>query len=313
MIGRLINLSVLVILTALFWFAKLNYPTTTMGKAYASFLALSITYFVFKFLFEEVIGMRITDKKARYMTKKTASALYWVVSFIIVLRIWILNPQALLVAYGLVGAGIAVALQDVFKNFAGGIIILLSGVYRVGDRIQVGESYGDVIDITVMYTTVMEMKEWVGGDQATGRLCTLPNGVVLGNSVHNYTKDYRFIWDEISIPITYDSDWKGASAAFSAIAKRETRESTAQAGREIDRIGNKYYLTKRQVEPAIFTTLTDNWIMITIRYVADPRERRVLHNKLTQLFLEEIQKSKDIKIASTTLNIVGFPDIKLKK
>lgn len=157
-------------------------------------------------LLEGLVSKQIKDSKSRYSFRKTTQLLFFLVSFIIVLRVWIPNPQALLVAYGLIAAGVAVALQDVFKNFAGALSILLSGIYRVGDRVEINGKYGDVIDIGPFYTTLIELREWVDGDQTTGRILFLPNGQVLSYTVHNYTKEHNFIWDEIALPITYDSD-----------------------------------------------------------------------------------------------------------
>ena len=105
-------------------------------------------------------------------------------------------------------AGAAVDLQDVFKNFAGSIIIFVTGTYHVGDRIEVNSKIGDVIDIRIFYTTMMETNEWVRGDQTAGCLSNFQNGLVLSGIVNNYTGDHPHIRDELSIPITYDSDWK---------------------------------------------------------------------------------------------------------
>lgn len=208
-----------------------------------------------------------------------------------------------MISFGLIGAGIAVALQDVFKNFAGGITIFSTGIYRVGDRIEINGKLGDVIDIGVFFTTVMEVGEWVDGNQATGRLTTIPNSSILSNNVNNFTKDHNFIWDEITLPITYDSNWKKAHEHVLGIVKKETEQFAEQADKEISKLGEKYYLPKKPVEPVIFLTITDNYIKFNIRYVTDTRERRILRDRLSRLILEEIEDSKDINIASETIDV----------
>jgi small-conductance mechanosensitive channel len=65
------------------------------------------------------------------------------------------------------------------------------------------------------------------------------------------------------------------------------------------------------VEPAVFITLTDNWINFNIRYMTAVRERRMTKNKLSRLILDEIEKSDNIKLASTTIDIIGFPELRL--
>ncbi len=159
----------------------------------------------------------------------------------------------------------------------------------------------------------METREWVAGDQVTGRLTTVPNGLVLNGTIQNYTRDFDFIWDEITIPITYDSDWKEASEKILEIVTKETVDVSEKAQKIMEKIEGKYYFTKRSLQPAIFLTLTDNWITFGIRYVTEVRQRRILHDKLSRLILSEIESSQKIKIASTTMNITGFPPIKLEK
>ena len=286
--------------SGLFWLVHFRYPNPYVRNGFYTFLTLTILYFLFRIAFEVVVAKRIRESKTRYSFRKTVSILYLVVSVAIMLRIWVEDAHMLTVSYGLVGAGIA-----------GGIVLFVTGIYRVGDRIEINSKYGDVIDIRMLYTTLMEMKEWVAGDQATGRLSIIPNGMVLSSTINNYTKDNNFIWDELAIPITYDSDWKEAVTKILGIVKEGTGKIADQAEKEISGLGEKYYLFKRTVQPEIFFTLTDNWITFNIRYISDVKERRSLHNALTQMILSEIQRSGNIKMASTTLDITSFPELKL--
>jgi len=167
----------------------------------------------------------------------------------------------------------------VLKNIAGGIIIILTAPFKAGDRIQVENDTGDVLDIRLFYSTLMEIREWVDGDQYSGRIVQIPNGFILNKPVKNYTKDFSFIWDEIHFMLTYDSDWKKAKE----IVLRITHE------------------------------ITDNWIDMRLRYVVDPRKRRLVRHLLNEKILEAFDQEKDIKIASVTLEIVGFPPIKTDK
>lgn len=297
----------LAVLSGLTWYVDRQFENVDLKKVFYSLLAVTASYLLFKLVLEGLVSRRIKDSKTRYSFRKTAQILFVVVSFIFVLRIWVPNPQALLVAYGLVAAGVAIALQDVFKNFAGALAILLSGIYRVGDRIEVNSRLGDVIDIGLFYTTLIELREWVDGDQTTGRITSLPNGQVLNSPVHNYTKDHNFLWDEIALPVTHDSNWKKAMEIIQSVVEEETSEITHRAEREISQLEEKYYLSKRNIEPAVFVTPTDNWILLRIRYVVDVRERRLVRNELSKRMLERIQRTPDITIASETLTVTNVP------
>jgi len=264
-------------------------------------------------LTEDLLSSRIKDSKTKYTFKKTAAIIYLIVLIVVVINIWIENKENLFITYGIIAAGLAVAVQDLFKNFVGGIIIFITGIYRVGDRIEINSKLGDIIDIDILYTTLLEIGEWMSGDQNTGRLTIVPNGYVLSNHINNYTKDHDFIWDDISIPITYDSNWNEALIKIFSVVEHETAQVSKSAELSLLKLEEKYYLSHKVLEPAVFVTLTDNWINLNVRYITVVRERRQLKNKLNRLILKEINNSDNIKIASTTIDIVGVPEVKIKQ
>ena len=311
--NKIIYSFVILIACVFLWFANYRYPNEYILKGFYTFLALFIIYFAFKVIIEELGIKKIKDSKTKYSFKKTISIIYSLIFLIVLATIWIEKPEALFLAFGLIGAGIAIALQDVFKNFAGGIIIFVNEIFRVGDRIEIDGKIGDVIDISILYSTLLELEGWVTGDQASGRLIIVPNGHVLSSSVFNYTKDHNFIWDEMILPITYDSDWRKATEKFLNIVTKETNQIAKDANKSIASLEEKYYLTKRVTVPSIYIKLTDNWIEFYIRYTTEVRQRRVLKNKLYKLIFEEIEKSPDIKLASSTMDITAFPDINIKQ
>jgi len=229
------------------------------------------------------------------------------VNFLAFWIIWVEDLQSLVLGFGLVAAAFTLSMQDVAKNFAGGLNIFINRIYRVGDRIEIGSKKGDVIDIDIFYTTIMEINEWISADQPTGRLSLIPNSYVLSNVTNNYTKDFDFLWDEISFPITYSSDWKAAKMLIIDIINQETGAVEELAKNEISHMERKYFLSKGSTSTEVFLRLTDNWIELTARYVTPVRQRRMIRNIVSQRILEDIEKSESIKIASQTVDIVGFP------
>lgn len=306
-----LNFTVMLALTVLAWFVRENYAFQYLSEIFYSLLALTIVYLIFKVVLEDVISRRIKNQKTRYVSRKAFSIIYMAVFLVLFVRIWVDDPQALLVAYGLIGAGVAIAVQDFFKNFVGGITLFINGMYSVGDRVEIDETTGDVIDIGLMYTRIMEIQGWVKADQATGRIVTVPNGRVLGSSVRNYTADNTFIWDEIALPITYDSDWRKLESMVTDLVAEETQDIAERATREIGGIRRKYYLSEMDTEPHIFLEMTDNWIQVYVRYVTDARKRRRLHNTISRRILEKIEADENLELASATHEIVGMPDINI--
>lgn len=147
-----------VILSISFWIANYIYPSPYLENGFYSFLSLSLIYLIFKLILHGRIVKTIKDKKTKYSFSKVISVLYIAMFLIVLVTIWVENPQDITVAYGLAGAGIAIALQDPFKNVAGGVVLFLTGIYRVGDRIEINEKAGDVMDIGISYTTILEIK-----------------------------------------------------------------------------------------------------------------------------------------------------------
>ncbi len=287
--------------------AAIYYPRPELTLLFRTAAGLTAVYVLGKLLVEPILVRHIKDQKTRYVARKTVSLGSLAAGLLVILTVWVQNPAALFVAYGLVGAGVAIALQDVFKNIVGGLTLFLGGPYGVGDRIGVGDVHGDVIDIGLMYTRILEIKDWVPADQATGRIVTVPNGAILGDPVNNYTANNSFLWDEIRIPLTYDSDWQTAKGLFSDIAEEETGEMASQAADELTGIRRKYYLSRRDTDPQLFLELTDNWIIVHIRYITDVRTRRQHHNAISTAILDAVEDHDDIRIASETVDIVGFP------
>ena len=273
---------------------------------------LSLTLFALAgaFLFESVLAAElllrhITDSKTRYSLNKAIGIFTAVIALIVIIRIWIPDTQSLIVALGIIGAGLAIGLQDVVRNFVGGIVILSSNLYEVGDRIELADELGDVMDIGLLNTTVMELRGWVNGDQPTGRITSIPNGKVITGAVHNYTKDHSFLWDEIMIPVTYDSNWKKAKEIILEIVRRETGSIVEEAKTEIDRIGEKYYLPRNVVEPSLYITPSDSSIMLHVRYVTMVKDRRDFRTGLIETLLTKIQESPDIRVYSSTSPAAG--------
>lgn len=306
MIRRFITSLVFLLITIGFGWLRYIYEIPFSQNLLNTLIAFTITYIVFRGIFDTIIDKQISGYKERYSYKKAVALTHTLILSLAIATIWAESAQALFVAYGLVAAGVALALQDVFKNFAAGLILFTRNIYRVGDRIEIKDIRGDVIDIGIFNTTILEIHNWVDGDQTTGRLLNLPNGTILSHTVFNYTKDNLVIWDELKIPITHQSDWKTMQNELKKIAHHCTLKYQQQAEQEIAKLSSKYYLADRDAEPSVYIVVTDNWLELAVRYVTLARERRETKNKLTQQILEVINTNDNITIASTTLDIVGF-------
>lgn len=303
MLAKILIFVGIVIGAILAWIGNDYFPGEYLYQLSLTLLTIAGLYLFVRIIAAEFLLRKMKDKLVRYSLNKVITILSAAVAIVVIIHIWFPDTQSFIVAVGVIGAGIVIALQDVFKNFAGGILILTGNLYQVGDRIEIGGETGDVMDIGIMNTTMMELRGWINGDQSTGRITSIPNGKVITTPVHNYTKDHSFLWDEIMIPITYSSNWQKAKEVILDIVTHETADIVMQAEAEIEKIGENYYLPKRMVEPAVYLTPTDNWISFHVRYVTHLKERRQFRTRLSELILQKVQEYPDISISSTTTTI----------
>jgi small-conductance mechanosensitive channel len=181
----------------------------------------------------------------------------------------------------------------------------------VGDRVRIGDVVGDVMDISLLRTTVMEVGEWVEADQYTGRVVTVANRVVWVNPVYNFTQHWGYLWDEITLPVTYESDWQRAAELMLEHGQTYTAELQADAEAKLSRMIDRYPLKDTKVEPTLYLAMTDNWIELTLRFLVDAQERRGVKDRLHRELLQNFQVDENIEVASTTIEIVGFPRLQV--
>ena len=277
-------------------------------KASLSIAVGVIAWLIYRAI-EQVLKQRIKDQSNMHMMRTiTRNALFFA-SGLMILVIWLGAGSNLSVAMGILGAGIAFASQEVIGSFTGYINIISSSIYRIGDRVRIGDVTGDVIDISILRTTVMEIGEWVKADQYTGRIVTIANRTIFSAPVYNYTQHWGYLWDEITLPVTYKSNWQQAAEIMHKHGHEYTEELQLDAETGLSRMMERFPLQPTLVEPTIYLTMTDNWVEITLRYIVKARERRSVKAQLHRELLQHFEATDDITIASTTVEIVGFPSI----
>ena len=218
------------------------------------------------------------------------------------------------VALGVVGAGVAFAMQEIIVSVGGWIGITFGHYFKVGDRIKLGGIVGDVIDIGVLRTTIMECGEWVNADLYNGRIVRIANSFLFKEPVFNYSGDFPFVWDEITIPVKYGSDYNLANEIFHKVGEEVTGEYAKFSKIHWEEMVKKFMIENARVDLAVSMIANDNWVEYTLRYVVDYKERRITKTKLFSRILQEIEKvPDDITLASATFEVVGIPKIKVER
>ena len=204
---------------------------------------------------------------------------------------------------GLVGAGVAVALKEPLLSVFGRVAIFAGNMYTVGDRIEISQMKGDVIDVSFMYTRLMEIGNWIEGDMATGRTVQFANSKVFGDAILNYTSHFEYIWDGIHLPITYASNLKAANEILLMVGGDYTREFLAGAEKELELMGRDFLVPRFQLDPMVYVKVTSNWVECSLRYIVNAKQRRAATNFIFRSVFERIQARSDIQIASQTMDL----------
>ena len=275
----------------------------TLDRLFILSLAIVIIFILIYFS-RRAIEKHVEDLDKKYRARKVPSILAYVLIFISIMLVYSDKIGNVSVALGLAAAGIAFALSEVITSFAGWISITFTNQVRVGERVRIGEIKGDIIDISVLKTTIMEVGDWIDVDLYNGRITTILNSFVFKLAIQNYSADYPFVWDEIKIPLRLASDFKLAKEVFTDVTK-EICGSYAEHSKTVwTHLQNKYRIEKAKVDPMITMHFDQSWITFTIRYVVDYTQRRTTKDKLYSRILEEIRKRESsLMIATTAMEV----------
>jgi len=235
--------------------------------------------------------------------RKRAGYAAWFIYFLILITIWAESTKQWATIISVMSAGIALALHQVLLNFAGWVYIITRRPYKTGDRIELGDVKGDVIDIRVLHTSLLEIGNWVDGEQGTGRLVQLPHGQIFGKALYNYTQGFEYIWNELSIVITFESDWKKAKEILLEFGKEESQEIQEQVERKIQRMSQKYLIYFRKFTPIVYTKIEDNGVKLTLRFLTDVKKRRSGEDSLSKKILDAVNKTESVNFAYPTYRI----------
>jgi len=222
-------------------------------------------------------------------------------------QIWFSALGQLGTFLGLLSAGIAIALKDPVTDIAAWLFLMWRKPFDIGDRIQVGNSKGDVIDIRVFKFTILEIGNWVDADQSTGRVIHVPNHKVFTEDLANYTSDFEFIWNELGVLVTFESDWKKAKEILKEVVEENMHEFVEQARKEVKKAEKSYLIQYRYLTPIVYTDVKNSGINLSIRYLSDPRKRRGISQALWESILERFAEHDDIDFAYPTIRYYDNP------
>lgn len=283
------------------------------SKAVVSAVVL-IGLLLIRWIFLRIVHQRVKDEDVWYRTRKIVTYSTFVILVLLLLRVWVIPFGDLATYLGLVSAGVAIALADVLKNIVGWAYILTRRPFRVGDRIEAGGVAGDVIDIRLFRFTILEIGNWVDADHSTGRILHLPNQIVFTSPVANYTEGFQYIWHEIPILVTFESDWHKAETVIRKTLRDVAPDISGEALKDIRRTAKQYRIKYGHVTPTVYVSAKDSGILLSARVLVPVRERRAVDQDIWRSVLDAFAEEPTIDLAYPTVRTylqgpVGIRDI----
>jgi len=262
-------------------------------------------------LFRRVLKRRIEDSSLRYKAQKGVEIVgYGLIILLLLISFTVEDIGDYSIIIGLFTAGLTFTLQELILSVAGSFYIFFVRVYKPGDRIEINGIKGDVIDIDSIYTTIMEIGEWVSTDNYSGRIVKISNAFVFKGPIKNYSLDFPFVWDELNILITFQSDIDVAKKLVVETAQNQLADYVKGSKAQWSAMVEHYFIENATIEPSVAIEVTDNWVALNLRYITDYKKRRATKHELFEEIGHKIIATKGkVVLASATLQLLKIPEV----
>ena len=259
-------------------------------------LLIVLAYVGIRLAVTRLIGRRMTDLGRRYVVRKLLAYGLGVVGIIALVNIWVGGVSGMATYLGLLSAGLVFVLGQPLASLAGWFHIVINKPFSVGDRVQIGPHTGDVVDISLLRFTMVEVGNWVHADQSTGRIIHIPNAWVFSQSTANYTQGFNFIWNEIAVGFTLTSNWPKAKDLLAEIGRTHSAPCNDNAAEQIRLAADRFLIHFEHLAPAVWTSVQENGVVLTLRYLCHPRQRRSTEAKIWEDILRALPDHPDLQL-----------------
>jgi hypothetical protein len=268
-------------------------------------VGLVVVLLTTRWVMARTIKRRVEDVETRHRARKTVTYVVTVLLLTGLATIWVEPLRSLAAFFGLFAAGIAIALSDLLKNFAGWAFILSRRPFRVGDRIVLGDHMGDVVDIRLFSFTLLEVGAYIDAYQSTGRIINIPNGAVLTDPIINSSAGFAYAWHEIPVLITFESDWRKAEQYLLEILETEGADTVEEARHSIAKASEDLPVRYRNLTPAVYLTVRESGVLLTGRMLVPVRQRRGREQNVWRALLDVFAADPSVTLAYPTLRTVS--------
>ena len=268
----------------------------TIAKLIISALLILINI-LFVQISANVLFRTLKDKSVYYMAKKRFTYFNTFILLILITLLWVRSSMNLTTYMGFLSAGIAISLREIFTNMAAWLIIILQKPFEVGDRITINNVRGDVLDVRLFQFVLMELNPIEKGEQSTGRIVMIPNNFLFLHPIMNANKGFEYIWHEIEVKISLQSNWKLAIEYLEQIVNDHSLHLSAEAADKVYEASKKYLIHYQNLTPIVYMTVRDQVVVLTLRYLCEPRQARTTEDIIWKEIMNAFHDKEEIEFS----------------
>lgn len=260
-----------------------------------------LSIYIIKQLLLQILHAKIKEAASFYKVKRVINTTAFIIALSLLFYILSKSNESITTFLGLFSAGVALAMKDILLNIAGWIYIFIRQPFVVGDRVEIAGHKGDVIDQNLFKFRIIEVGNWVHADQSTGRIIHIPNSKIFTDPMASYTLGFDYIWEEIRVMVTFESDWRKTKRLLIDILNDISEDLTEDLRKQIKNASKKYLIYYNNLTPIVYTQVVDSGVQFSLRFICEPKKRRILNEKIWEAILDAFEKEADIDIAYPTM------------
>lgn len=276
-------------------------------KQMSVLLAIIGAILLLDLIIEQILIHRTKHEQA-FVARRLTRYLCALLALIVVTFFFFEDLRAIATILGLATAAVVIALQDLCSSFVGWFVIVMSSKMKIGDRVEINGIRGDILDIQILRTTILETGNWLHTGDHTGRVVVIPNNFIFKHDVFNYSYLHPMIWERLDVLVTFETPPKEAEEVLTAILQEEAKESLEQYRKGDENFSKHYHVAKSKREPKILCTIGDSGVLFSLFFPAHFRGASSFKSRLSKRILEEFAKRPQLQFAYPTQRMIPTPD-----
>lgn len=281
---------------------RLRWPAACLGL-------LLVLYFVVGWVWLP----RTRKNEGLFLARRLSRYLHFLAAVGIIAGFLFDDLSMVAATFGVVSAALVISLKDVCTSLFGWFVTMVSGKMNIGDRLEIDGVKGDIIDIDLLRTTLLEVNGWLGADQTTGRVISMPNNFIFTKKVFNYSHGHPYIWSKIEVAMTFTSPHAETEALLMKILEEETRTNFAEARVAASAMRQRYGVEDAIYEPRIRVRVGESGVIYGLYFVTHYRDASSPRSRLARRILAELEKRPHIQIAFNTIQLLDDPQTSHKE